>query len=186
MLIYRLIYCLLSAIKTAGFRHSLNGLSFASHVLTAMLSVQPATVRKKPWRWRGVYPRSWMLLSTVMLNMPFVSTVHAELDWEPDIVVRKTREAVLFFVIESWYNPPDAQPPDPGPWGSLVSQDEWVGDHVHRVIHQTHFANEYVGDEAASLSAFLALTQWRLQRVSSTQASKEAEERYTGLVTSDR
>jgi hypothetical protein len=84
MLIYRLIYyllgALLGAVKTAGFRQSLNGLAFASHVLTAMLSVQPATVRKKSWRWRGAYPRSRMILSTAMLNMLFVSTVHAELD----------------------------------------------------------------------------------------------------------
>jgi hypothetical protein len=60
-------------------------------------------------------------------------------------------------------------------WGSLVSQDEWMSDHVHKVLHQTHFANGYVGDEAASLSAFLALTQWRLQRVPSTKESKEAK-----------
>jgi hypothetical protein len=149
-----------------GVRQAATGLIFALHVLIAMTSVHPATVRKKPWRRRDSFPCSWLILSSVMLHMSFVGSVHgASLDWDPVVVLSKTKEAVLFMVFEAWCDPPPKQPPDTRPLGSHTCHDEWVYDHLHHVLHQAHYAKEYTFDEATSLSNYLALTRWQLNVV---------------------
>ena len=152
MLIARLLFILGSAIFNAGPRQSLNGFLFASHVATSMLSVTSFTVRKKPWGSRSSYPCSWLILSSVMLNMSFVGTVYGHLDWDSAVTISKTREAVLFTVMETWCGPPPPKPPDRyHDWASTPDSDEWVADHIHLVLHQIHFAAEYTEDEATSL-----------------------------------
>jgi hypothetical protein len=165
ILIARLIFLLWTTLTTTDLRQSFTDLVFALHLAFSLLSVQPLTVRQKPWHSRTSYPRSWLIFSTVMLHMSFVGTVHGVLDWDSTFVVAKFRQDVLFSVLDAWCPSPPPKPPDPPPWASTTSPDEWMSDHLHRVLHQIHFADEYVTDEATSLSNYLDLTHWHLHRV---------------------
>lgn len=102
-----------------------------------------------------------------MLHMSFVGSVHGALDWDTDVIITKTRESMLFSVIDAWYVPPEAKPPEPQFWESAPFEDEWVGDHIHRVLHKATFATEYIENEATSLQSYLELTHWKLQLVRS-------------------
>jgi hypothetical protein len=182
MLIAKLLLILLSAIINAGPRQSLNGFLFALHVLISMLSVQPTTVHKKPWSSHSSYPRSWMIISSVMLHMSFVGTVYGILDWNSTVVISKTREAILFTVMEAWYDPPSPEPPDRyHDWTSTTAPEECLADHIHLVLHHIHFAAEYTDDEATSLHSYLDLTHWHLRRITPAPAPKFASHHVQAL-----
>jgi hypothetical protein len=106
-----------------------------------------------------------MILSGVMLHMSFVGNLVGATDWNDDIVIACTAEAALYKVCAFHWPTPDPEPPDPGPWGSIPNQDEVISDHIHMVLHQAHFAANYVESEAKSLSSYLDICDWQMYSV---------------------
>jgi hypothetical protein len=101
-----------------------------------------------------------MILSGVMLHMSFVGNLVSATDWNDDIVIACTAEAALYRVCAFHW-----PTPDPGPWGAIPNHDEFISDHIHTVLHQAHFAADYVESEAESLNSYLYSCNWQMYSV---------------------